>query len=173
MSRHTSTLLLLAGAALLVTWIAAPASSAPQAPLPAAPAPATVPDGPESGTEPEVESLHLSDRLSARPVYLPPTRDPFAFAPRSGPGPAPLTFPTASGDNGSPLSVRPPTLVAVVADTSTGEVVRRAVLASASGDVRLVSAGESAGGFVVSAVRPDGVTFTHELTGTVVTVALR
>jgi len=154
MSRVMSTLLLLAGATLLVTWLVTPAVSAP-------PAQAAVPHSVLDDAMPlladvNAQVLELHDRVAGALVYPPPVRDPFTYAarPRSvravAPPPAPEIVPPA-------VEVRVlPALVAILSADATSP--RRAVLSMPDADdVQFVASGGTSGSFVVRESQDDVV----------------
>lgn len=170
MSRLASLVLLSISAALLLTWVAAPASSQPQL---AGASPMLVDDAPIPDVE--VEPLSLSDRLQTSRPFAVPTRDPFAFV-------SPRIDDTALGGTveGSawtttpePTTPRVPALMAIVADREPGGDSYRAAVRSTAGQVRLVAAGDTVDGAVVTAIEPDAVVFRDAETAISTRVPLR
>lgn len=154
--RLTSAVLLLGGAALLLTWVNAPAAPVPQAGAgvgaairaPAAPGVAQV----------DVERLRA--RLAAVPSYQTPIRDPFHYGEKSArrgvepPGAVPVVPPPP------PL----PRLVAILT-SDTGAGPARQIVVSAGAGVKVAGVGDRVGAFVVRAIGTDAADLVDPATG--------
>lgn len=172
MARAMSALLLLAGAALLVTWLVTPAASAPP---PQTPAPHTaLDDAMPLLADVNAQVDELRDRIGARPAYPAPARDPFSYAsrvPRSRvsqhlPAREPVAPPAP--DALPPL----PALVAILSADATSP--RRAVLALPDADdVQFVASGATIGGFVVREIQDDVVVLANTRTSETTRLTLR
>jgi hypothetical protein len=155
LARAMSTLLLLAGAALLVTWLVTPAASAPP---PQAPAPHTaLDDDAPLLADVNAQVLELRDRIGARPVYPPPVRDPFSYVTRTRqPRASVPSVVRESVEPPVPVGPAPPALVAILSASASSP--RRAVLAApGADDVQFVAAGGTIGRFVVRDIEDDVV----------------
>lgn len=151
MARLTSLLLLGAGALVLVTWLVAPASSAPPqaatAPVPAMP---------------EIDRInHELDRLHARVAPQPGprvVRDPFQYESQT-------ITPSADSDaddTDAESSVRRPAvswprLVAILSSGNAIAPEHRAVFEDANGIIQILNAGEIMGGVRVDRITTDEV----------------
>ncbi len=170
MARAMSTLLLLAGATLLVTWLVTPAASAPP---PQAPVPHTALDD-EAPLLADVNAqvLELRDRIGARPEFALPTRDPFSYAARARRmhavtplAPEPAVVP-------APAAPPPPALVAILSADAASP--RRAVLSLPDADdVQFVTAGETVGRFTIRDILDDSVLLADTQTNATTRLTLR
>ncbi len=161
MARATSTLLLICGSLLLVTWLVAPAASAPQS---SASRRAPLADlGP---LPPELDVVNaqvdrLRARLGSQVTYPVPSRDPFHFAPRARLVPDAAV--AAPVENVMPATevVRPswPTLVAILTSAEDGTL--QAALSDSEENLQFVSPGATVGLFTVVEISPDGVVLTE------------
>jgi hypothetical protein len=173
MARALSTLLLLTGATLLVTWLSTPAVSAPS---PQAVPPRTAMDDVAplvSDVDAEVLSLH--DRLTTPPAYPEPARDPFSYAARPMP-PRVRDARPAVAMPAAPVVVPEtprPTLVAILSGDDAAAPRAVFALPGEDADVHFVAAGASIGGFVVSDVQDDAVVLTDPRTNTTTRLTLR
>jgi hypothetical protein len=166
-----STLLLLAGATLLVTWLVTPAASAPP---PQTPAPRTpLDDAAPILAEVNAQVLELRDRIGARPVYSAPVRDPFSYTARARRS---LAVHAVNVSDAVPPPVPPapipPALVAVLSADATNP--RRAVLAAPDGDdVQFVVTGGTIGRFAVREIQDDFVVLVDSETNATTRLTLR
>lgn len=171
MARAMSTLLLLAGATLLVTWLVTPAASAP--PL-QTPAPHTqLDDEAPLLADVNAQVLELRDRIGARPAYPAPVRDPFSYATRARQSRA-AQSPVVPEPVAAPVPVvpTPPALVAILSADATSP--RRAVLATPGGDdVQFVVAGGTIGRFLVREIQDDVVVLADPQTDATTRLTLR
>jgi len=163
-----STVLLLAGAALLVTWLVSPADSAPPAQAPVARTPLDDAAPLLADVNSEVERLH--DRVPTPPRSSVPTRDLFSY------GHHPVSnkpTPTGVGVIATPVTlVPPPTLVAILA--GDGIAPRRAVFSSTdTADVQFLVTGGTIGRFVVGEIQDDVVVLTDRRTDEILRLTLR
>lgn len=161
MTRATSALLVLAGTLLLATWLAAPATSAPQAaPRRVVPADAIPP--PELD-DVNAEVARLRSRLESRAAFPEPTRDPFHFGTRpratrlavAEPAPAPVVVEEAV--------VAWPTLVAIL--TSAADGTFQAAIADDDDALHVLAVGDKVAGFTVAEISADAVTLTEPTSG--------
>jgi hypothetical protein len=158
-SRITSIALLLGGAALIVTWIVSPASSAPQTPTAATPSAGT---DSSAGAPIDVAPVRLPDAGAPPPEYRVPVRNPFAFSAPERSRADDVGLPEVPAAPPSPVL---PSLVAIMTDSTTEGDVRRAALASSSGVVQIVRAGESFGPFTVSEIAAGALALEDTTTG--------
>lgn len=163
MTRVASTVLVASSAALLATWIIAPASSAPVEP--ALSSPDEVADQmSEAVLAVNTEVDRLRERL-ASPVTLPaPSRDPFTFGnPPERRRPV-ETQPVAAVPVVTPPAPALPRLVAILSGQPGDAASWQAVFAD--GDtVTFVAAGDTIGRFHVTSVSADGVALVDRQSG--------
>ncbi len=156
--------LLLGGALLIATWVAA--DDPPQRPQPATPSDAVAPILADVNAEVE----QLRERLTVDRRFTPPGRDPFRF--RTTPEPrVDVSTPAVP----APVVVAPlpmPELVAILTDKTDVGMTRRAVF-SFAGTVHIVKAGDAVDRFVVARVDADGVDLTERETSTTVRVTIK
>jgi hypothetical protein len=157
MARATSTLLLVAGATLLVIWWGSPARSAPPPDTPTAP---TVLDRAAVVlSDVKAQAARLGERLPAPRKYPSPVRNPFTFGDRS----APTTRSGASAPVVAPEPSAPvaPVLVAILTSGGATTTAHRAVLSMpGDADVQFVVEGQTIGDYVVSTIDAAGVVLT-------------
>ncbi|MEO8482199.1 MAG: hypothetical protein ABI634_08325 [Acidobacteriota bacterium] len=171
MARATSTLVLLAGATLLVTWLVTPASSAPP---PQTPAPRTaLDDAMPLLADVDAQVLELHDRIGVRPEYPTPVRDPFSYvtrAPRArAADPRPVSEPVTQPPAEPPML---PALVAILSGDAAAS--HRAVLSMPDADdVQFVSIGATVGRFVVREIQDDAVVLADTQTNEAARLTLR
>jgi hypothetical protein len=160
MTRYASTLLLVGGAALLISIQVSPATSSPtQAALSLASSSDQVPPV-LSQVNAEVDRLRA--RLAQIPTYPSPGRDPFSFGGRRPDAPAPMAPPPPVAEFVPPPVL--PRLVAVLSTTTVGGVSRAAAFA-VDDDVRIVKEGDRVGAYVVRAITSDAVTLVDVASG--------
>ncbi len=152
MSRLAAIALLLVGAVLLVTWVVAPADSAPQQPVDVPP---IAPDRTSSGHD--VEPVHLSRLDVPLPAFSGPRRDPFSFgsAARETTTAAPDRPGTIDAPSAPALVL--PTLIAVVMPDANDPSTFRAALSETGADVRVLATGDRIGALTVGTIYPDAV----------------
>ena len=165
MARVTSTLLLLSGALLLVTWLAAPASSAP--PAQATPLVRTIDEVKPVLDDVNEQVDRLKERLAGQVEYPTPTRDPFRFA-----EPVRSVRPESVPEfvrqlESMMVSAEPawPRLVAILSSHTDGQPSLRAAFSTSDERIAIVSAGGSVGGFTVADVTSDSIRLTDPVTG--------
>ncbi len=168
--QRVASLLLLAGAVLLASWIAAPAAPSPTPPL------AAVAATPFDQARPIVAEVsaqldRLRSRIEATPEFPTPERDPFRFAPRPEPTPKPRPAIVESAAPVEPPAPVLPKLLAIVANEVDGVVVHSAVFSIGDG-VRVVKVGETIGTFVLRGVSADVADLADAVTGTLYHVTL-
>jgi hypothetical protein len=165
MQRTASAIGIFGGAAFLVAWLVAPASSAPTA---VARPPAFLFDK-VALADLTAQVARLSDRLSQTDIYPPPVRDPFRFG-RSTDQPEPVP----SSADFVPAPPRPPQLpklVAILAAPGDALPQRSAVFSEGDG-VRIATSGEIVAGLTISAITDEGVTLLDPANGTTFQLAL-
>jgi hypothetical protein len=173
MRRVTSGLLFLVGALLVVTWVVAPASSAPPQVAVTAPSPPPPPFSPElDAINREVDRLR--QRLASPVPDLAPARDPFQFV-------EPRVSAEREAERSEPLVIEPvvatfttwPTLVAILSSGSDAQPELRAVFEDGSQLVHIRSVGDTIDEVTVTAVASDVVELTHVPSGITTLVTLR
>jgi hypothetical protein len=161
MARVTSSVILAAGAILLVTWLVTPAASGP-------PRQSSV-DAPAIAAPPEIEAIdreveRLRDRLDTTVVIAPPARDPFQFVPlpsaRRPELPDQLPVPTVF----EPTIVWP-ALVAILSSGPSATPTFQAAFEDDAHTIQILSSGASLDGFVIEEVTGDTVLISHPATG--------
>lgn len=166
--QRVGVLLLLGGAVLFATWIAAPASSAPQA---GGDGPSAVAVAVSTLDELNDELDRLHGRLDEVSAYTPPARDPFNFD--SGARRRDGATADRAVDELPHEPVVVPRLVAVIAGTpcEDGTVRHRAVFPD--GDtVQIREAGERIGSLLIHEVNRERVVLFDPVSGTVFTATL-
>jgi hypothetical protein len=167
---RASVLLLLGGAALIVTWLVSPASSSPD-PRGPRQSPSVQPS-PAATLDVAVETLHDHETASP-PVYQLPSRDPFSFSTRA-------MAPAASQSAAVPIAAAPampplPKLVAILSSPSSRSATDAGETAALSNgqDVQFVRAGEMSGAWLVKSVSAASAVLVDPASGTSVTLALQ
>jgi hypothetical protein len=159
--RVTSSLLLLAGLLLIVTWGARPAESQ-STPNPPRPSRAVGLGLPAELADVNAEVERLTDRLDRDVVFPPPSRDLFNFGTRASARRDVVAPPESIDPVGVPPA--PPAWPSLVAIMESGESVEVA-LADALGELQVVKAGGTFGAFLVSDVTRDAVVISDPVSG--------
>jgi hypothetical protein len=166
--QRIASLTLVAGAALLLTWVIALAT----------PQPVYSNGAPRSGdavqaAEPLLDAVvgqvtRLSARLDRAPSFARPARDPFRFVAPSQPPPS--IAPPPDAVPAPPVVL--PRLLAILSDRAGDTQVHRAAL-SINGAARIVGVGETVGALRVERVDADGVDLVDPVSRAVVRLTLR
>ncbi|HXW07562.1 MAG TPA: hypothetical protein VD833_20170 [Vicinamibacterales bacterium] len=169
----------LGGASLVAAWLASAAGVGPREPLPQEEAQPVQTAGTETlASDVQAQTERLRHRLAAAPAPQEPLRNPFAFAPRL---PAAERRPARTADP-DPVEIPPlppaehPLLSLIgIAENGTGdELVRTAMLATATGELLTVTRGQPVIGlYRVEAVHADSVELSELAGGAVRRLALR
>ena len=162
--------LLLAGVALLVSWVTAPAAPSPT-PL------AAHDDTPIDQSVPLVADItqqvdRLKSHLDVNPGFPPPERDPFRFGTKPQPPVKETPPPAAPVEPETPPGPVLPKLLAIVATDVDGSVVRTAAF-SVGDFVQVVKDGDALGAFVVRSISADVAELADAATGTTYKISLR
>ena len=169
MARVTSSVLLAAGALLLVTWLVSPAASAPPQQLSI--------DTPPAQAPPELDDINrevdrLRERLATTAVVAPPARDPFQFAPL--PSARRLDAPE---EFHPPIAFEPPIvwpeLVAILSSGPASAPTHQAAFEDSAHAMQILSAGGTLDGFLIDSVTGDAVVVSHSATGRTSQLSLR
>jgi hypothetical protein len=163
MQKIASTLLLLGGAVLLVTWFVSPAASVQKQSSVTSPTPIDR-VGPVLA-EVDAEVARLRDRLPSPESYPPPSRDPFNFGRLPEvPNARPAIVEPAPALVVAPPTPALPSLVAIVSDIVDGADVRSAAI-SQDDEVQIVKVGDVVGALVVRGITADALQLVDEKTG--------
>lgn len=155
------------GLAVCTAWLASAAGVGRYrlAPRPVT-RPATDAQLTELAADVQTQATRLRDRLAQAPAPLPQQRNPFSFSPRTVPTKAPPRPAAAVPDLPPPAPSEPPlTLIGVAEMPGAAGPVRTAMVTTGSGDLIMVTAGQTLlGRYEVAAVAMDAVQL-KELTG--------
>ena len=162
-------LLLLAGVVLLVSWVVAPAAPSP---TPIGPADAASSADQVSPVVADVAAQvdRLKRRIEITPDLPQPHRDPFRFGAR--PEPVRVKTPVAETPVDAPPAPVLPKLLAIVANTTDGGLLRTAAF-SVGDDVQVVKPGDTIGKFTVRSIGTDAVEVVEISTGASFRITLR
>jgi hypothetical protein len=171
MTRVTSALAL-SGCVLLTTWAVAPAAPPPGPPLVRAADLKAFDQSVPVLADVNAQVERLQQRPASPPEFPAPARDPFRFGRRPEPARPKVENVPARVD--APVVVTPllPRLVAILADTTDGTLVRTAALAVGEG-VEIVKPGDTVGPFVVRSIGSDALELADPLSGATFQISIR
>jgi hypothetical protein len=164
-------LLLLAGVVLLVSWVVAPAAPSP-API-AAPGVSLVADQLSPVLADVATQVdRLKNRLEITPDLPRSHRDPFRFGARPEPVRMKSPAPVVEAADALPPPPVLPRLLAIVANTTDGGLLRTAVF-SVGDEMQIVKPGDTIGKFVVRSIGTDVAEVVEISSGATFRIALR
>ncbi|MBM3820140.1 MAG: hypothetical protein FJW14_14145 [Acidimicrobiia bacterium] len=167
------------GATVLAGWLAsAPPSNTPAPAATSRRSPAAT--APNAGNDIEEQAARLQARMRQEPVYREPARNPFRFAEREVPRPAPSAAqpgtlePTALEPAAPALPPPPPVKLSGIAEDRSGDRLERTAILSSQAGVLLVREGDAVlGQYRVARIDANAVELTDTLGGPPVRLTIR